>query len=70
MKSMIIDLFGLAGFSSLVAGLYLQYGTAITLMAGGASEVNHWKTQPHRSLVTALIWAFERAISSLVPRHR
>lgn len=37
MKSMIIDLFGLAGFSSLVAGLYLQYGTAITLMAGGAS---------------------------------
>ena len=37
MKSLIIDLFGLAGFGLLVAGLYLQYGTAIALMAGGGS---------------------------------
>lgn len=36
MKSLIIDIAGLAGFGALVAGIYLQHGTAIAMMSGGA----------------------------------
>jgi hypothetical protein len=35
MKSLIIDVFGLAGFGLLMAGIYLRYGTALALIAGG-----------------------------------
>jgi len=37
MKSLITDLVGLAGFGGLVAGVYLQFGTAIALMFGGGA---------------------------------
>lgn len=36
MKSLIIDVIGVAGFGSLMVGLYLQFGAAITLQAAGA----------------------------------
>ncbi|HEY3984628.1 hypothetical protein [Cedecea sp.] len=36
MKSLIIDVAGLAGFGALVAGIYLRYGTAVALMSGGS----------------------------------
>lgn len=36
MKSLIIDVAGLAGFGALVGGVYLQFGLAATLMFGGA----------------------------------
>ncbi|EHM4931791.1 TPA: hypothetical protein ACTAI2_002117 [Salmonella enterica subsp. enterica serovar Oranienburg] len=36
MKSLIIDVAGLSGFSALVGGIYLKYGAAAALMAGGA----------------------------------
>lgn len=35
MKSLIIDLLGIAGFGLLSAGLYLQFGMATTLQAAG-----------------------------------
>lgn len=35
MKSLIIDVAGLAGFGALVGGIYLKYGAAVALMAGG-----------------------------------
>ncbi|AKJ41546.1 membrane protein [Pragia fontium] len=35
MKSLFIDLIGVGGFALLSAGLYLQYGLAITLQASG-----------------------------------
>ncbi|WP_198672714.1 hypothetical protein [Photorhabdus sp. CRCIA-P01] len=35
MKLLIIDLLGLTGFGLLTFGLYMQYGTAIALQAGG-----------------------------------
>ncbi|CZV65844.1 MULTISPECIES: hypothetical protein [Enterobacteriaceae] len=36
MKSLIIDVAGLAGFGALVGGVYLKFGTAVALMAGGS----------------------------------
>lgn len=36
MKSLIIDVSGLAGFGALVGGVYLKFGVAIALMAGGS----------------------------------
>ncbi|EJY7095977.1 hypothetical protein OGB86_003019 [Salmonella enterica] len=36
MKSLIIDVAGLAGFGALVGGVYLRFGAAIALMAGGS----------------------------------
>jgi len=36
MKSLIIDLIGIAGFGLLAAGLYLQFGTATALQVSGA----------------------------------
>lgn len=36
MKSLIIDVAGLSGFGALVGGIYLKYGAATALMAGGA----------------------------------
>ncbi|MEP9244280.1 hypothetical protein ABKT97_03175 [Enterobacter hormaechei] len=36
MKSLIIDVAGLAGFGALVGGVYLKFGTAAALMAGGS----------------------------------
>lgn len=36
MKSLITDLIGLAGFGTLAAGIYLQFGLAPSLMFGGA----------------------------------
>lgn len=36
MKQHLIDLLGLTGFSGLMAGLYLQFGLSVTLMAGGS----------------------------------
>lgn len=36
MKSLIIDMTGLAGFGSLVGGIYLQFGLAVALMSGGS----------------------------------
>lgn len=36
MKSLIIDVAGLAGFGALVGGVYLKFGAAVALMAGGA----------------------------------
>lgn len=35
MKSLIIDIFGLAGFGMLSGGVYLQYGLAASLMFSG-----------------------------------
>lgn len=35
MKSLIIDLFGLAGFGMLTGGVYLRYGQAVALMFSG-----------------------------------
>ncbi|HGE8287402.1 TPA: hypothetical protein ACGD4M_002915 [Serratia marcescens] len=35
MKTLIIDAIGLAGFGLLVAGIYLQFGTAIALQSTG-----------------------------------
>lgn len=35
MKSLIIDVAGLAGFCALVGGIYLQFGLAAALMSGG-----------------------------------
>ncbi|WP_457948196.1 hypothetical protein [Enterobacter mori] len=36
MKSLIIDAAGLAGFGALVGGVYLKFGAAVALMAGGS----------------------------------
>ena len=36
MKSLIIDVAGLAGFGALVGGVYLKFGAAVALMAGGS----------------------------------
>ncbi|MEA9393121.1 hypothetical protein SJI19_21715 [Acerihabitans sp. TG2] len=36
MKSLIIDMLGVAGFGALMGGLYLQFGLAIMLQAAGA----------------------------------
>lgn len=36
MKSLIIDMTGLAGFGLLMAGIYLRYGTAAALISGGS----------------------------------
>jgi hypothetical protein len=36
MKTLIIDVIGLAGFSSLAAGIYLQFGLAPSLMMSGS----------------------------------
>lgn len=35
MKSIIIDVAGLAGFGAIVGGICLKFGAAVTLMAGG-----------------------------------
>lgn len=35
MKSLITDLIGLAGFGSLAAGVYLQFGIPVALMLSG-----------------------------------
>ncbi|CAD5749938.1 hypothetical protein [Escherichia coli] len=35
MKSLIIDVAGLAGFGALVGGVYLRYGLPVALMTGG-----------------------------------
>jgi hypothetical protein len=35
MRKIIIDVLGLAGFGSLMAGVYLRYGLDIALMSGG-----------------------------------
>ncbi|WP_186380204.1 hypothetical protein [Yersinia mollaretii] len=36
MKSLIIDIIGVAGFGLLMAGLYLQFGTATALQCAGS----------------------------------
>lgn len=36
MKTLIIDIIGLAGFGSLAAGIYLQFGLAPSLMMSGS----------------------------------
>lgn len=36
MEQNLIDLLGLTGFSGLMAGLYLQFGMSVTLIAGGS----------------------------------
>lgn len=36
MKSLIIDVSGLAGFGALLGGVYLKFGVAVALMAGGS----------------------------------
>lgn len=36
MKSLIIDVAGVAGFGALVGGIYLKFGAAAALMAGGS----------------------------------
>lgn len=35
MRKIIIDVLGLAGFGSLMAGVYLRYGVDIALIGGG-----------------------------------
>ncbi|ELR4954077.1 hypothetical protein ACF5F1_003997 [Salmonella enterica] len=35
MKSISIDVAGLAGFSAIVGGIFLKFGAAVALMAGG-----------------------------------
>lgn len=35
MKSIIIDVAGLAVFSAIVGGIFLKFGAAVALMAGG-----------------------------------
>ncbi|WP_440863196.1 hypothetical protein [Symbiopectobacterium purcellii] len=35
MKSLITDVIGLAGFGSLTAGVYLQFGVSVALMLTG-----------------------------------
>ncbi|EJA5033873.1 hypothetical protein MX007_002943 [Salmonella enterica] len=35
MKSIIIDVAGLAGFGAIVGGIFLKFGAAVALMAGG-----------------------------------
>lgn len=39
LKSLLIDLVGLAGFAVLVSGLFLQFGLAVALIAAGALMV-------------------------------
>lgn len=50
MKSLIIDMAGLAGFGALMTGVYLQYGTAVALMSGGSGVLTWailaaWRTK-------------------------
>ncbi|EME2276221.1 hypothetical protein VWU65_003629 [Salmonella enterica] len=35
MKSLIIDVAGLAGFGAMVGGIFLKFGAAVALIAGG-----------------------------------
>ena len=35
MKQLMVDLIGLAGFSALTAGVYLEFGAGLALITGG-----------------------------------